>query len=204
MGKKNEVFPEREPFADLSAAPIQSLCKRKGFSEFLNALVKRVPPFSTISPGWRVYVPIGKSAGLPPWKQTELILNLRYKAGTFKRFAECEGAYNLFSEFFGARYFDKLQRCYECALSLEAGRIAGRLQSRLAEQLSPVDYESQIEDLHQQIFADCIWPPVQFLLDVFNEIAIRFIGNGTPLRFYDHVIRWNTQRIGGEREGREL
>ena len=70
MGQKNEVFPEREPFVDLSPAPIQSLCKRKGFSEFLDALVKRVPPFSTISPGWRVHVPIGQSAGLPPWKQT--------------------------------------------------------------------------------------------------------------------------------------
>ena len=44
-------------------------------------------------------MPIGQSAGLPPWKQTELILNLGYKAGTFKRFGEREGAYDLFSKF---------------------------------------------------------------------------------------------------------
>src|SRR5262249_37170522 len=156
---KNEVFPESEPFADLSAAQIQSLCKRKGFSQFLDALVKRVPPFSTISLGWRVHLAIGRSADLPPWRQTELVLNLGFKAGTFRKFAQSEGAYDLFSEFFGTRYFDKLQQCYERALSLEAGRISRRLQSRLAEQLPPVDYESRIEDLRQQIFVDDIWPP---------------------------------------------
>jgi hypothetical protein len=110
----------------------------------------------------------------------------------------------LFSEFFGAKYFDKLQRCYERALSVEAERILLRLQGRLAQQLSPADYESVIEDLRQRLHVDRAWPPTQLILDVFNEIAIRFVGNGTPLRLYKQVIVWNTQRNGRDRESREF
>jgi hypothetical protein len=191
-------------FAGLSAAPLQALAGRKGFTEFLDALAKRAPAFSNISVGVRHHLAIGRFANVPVWELTEFYMNLGFKAGAFRKFAEGEGVYGLFSEFFCAKYFDKLQRCYGRALSVEANRILRRLQCGLPKKLPPLGCESVVNDLVQRLMSDRVWPPTQLILDVFNEIAIRFVGNGTPLRLYQHVITWNTQRNGCERESREF
>jgi hypothetical protein len=79
-----------------------------------------------------------------------------------------------------------------------------RLQGRLVQQLSQADYQSVIDDRFQQMVAHCIWPPRQIILDVLNEIAIRFLGNGAPPRLYQHVIIWNTDREDHHRESRKF
>jgi hypothetical protein len=84
-----------------------------------------------------------------------------------------------------------------------ADRILRRLQGRLVEQLSQAD-QSVIDDRFQQMVAHRIWPPRQILLDVLNEIAIRFLGNGAPPRLYQHVIIWNTDREAHHRESRKF
>ena len=195
-----------DQLADLSV-PIHALSKRKGFAEFAAALVTHAPAFSTMRLGWYINLP------LPGRPRPEICpggglmgfnLGLGFRAGTFRKFAEINQANDLFSEFFGTKYFDKLQHCYERALSLEANRILRRLQGRLVQRLSPADYRSIVDDLYHRIREDRAWPPTQLILDVFNQIAIRFVGNGTPLRIYEHVIIWNTQRTDSERETREF
>jgi hypothetical protein len=195
-----------DQFADLSA-PIHALAKRKGFAGSLAALVTRAPAFSTMSLGWYMHLVIpGRpvkeiSPGAGP---IGFNLKLGFKADTFSKFAEREGVHGVFAEFFGPKYFDKLQHCYERALSAEANRILRHLQGRLAQQLLPTDYQSVIDDLCQRIMGNRAWPPTQLILDVFNQIAIRFVGNGTPVRIYEHVIIWNTQRNDSDQQTRDF
>jgi hypothetical protein len=59
-----------------------------------------------------------------------------------------------------------------------------RRQHELAKQLSLEEYEWVTNDLCQWILSHDRCPLKQLILDVFNEIAIRFTGNGTPERFY--------------------
>jgi hypothetical protein len=197
------VLPAADRLADLSAQPIYALTKRKEFAEFLEALVKRAPVFSNVNLSCRFMLPLDGSYHCDPVERLTFPIRLRFKGGTFRKFAERQGVYDLFLEFFGGKYFDKLQRRYERALSLEADRILRRRQRELAEQLSLVEYERVTNDLCRWIFSHDRCPPTQLIVDVFNEIAIRFTGNGTPERFYQHVIYLNMQRTDCERETRE-
>jgi hypothetical protein len=197
------ALPAPDRWADLSAQPIYALTKRKAFAEFLVALVKRAPVFSNMRLSCCFNLLVDGFYHCDPVERLTFPIRLGFKAGTFRKFAEREGVYDLFLEFFGGQYFDKLQFCYERALSLEADRILRRRQRELAEQLSLVEYERVTNDLRRWIFSDDRWPPTQLIFDVFNEIAIRFTGNGTPERFYQHVIYWNMHRTDCERETRE-
>ena len=153
--------------------------------------------------GFRSYIHVG--AEPPAARQyPKFYIELGFKRDTFGAFAQSQGVHGLFSEYFGPRYFDKLQERYKQALSAEATRILERLQSQLAEQLSSSDYEKLIDNVMHRIWAPPVWPPSQLILDVFNEIAIRFIGNGTPVRFYRYVIDSNLQRNDGEAQTREF
>ena len=198
MSKKHNAFGRLD---DHSLVEFAELMSKRGL---LDTLVKRAPVFTKMSLGWYINLPTipGRPAKeVSPGAGPEgFTLKFGFKAGEFSEFAKRERFYGVFAEFFSAKYFDKLQRCYEGALSLEANRILRRLQGRLAQQLPRTAYESLIDDLHQQIQAGHVWPPRQIILDVFNEIAFRFMGNGAPLRLYKHVIIWNTQRNGFEEE----
>ncbi len=202
MSKKHDAFGRLD---DHSLVEFAELIWKRGL---LDTLAKRVPAFSKFSVGVTVRVRISQdplaptpeiSPGLGPIGPT---LDLRFKADEFRKFAKREGVDGIFAEFFSLRYFDKVQRRYENALSLEATRILRRLQRRLTKQLSSIDYEREMRDLANGIGNEG-WPPRKIFRDVFNEIAIRFLGNGAPLRLYQHVIIWNMDR-GDDREGREF
>jgi hypothetical protein len=189
--------------ADRSLAEFADLIHKKGF---LDTLVRRAPAFSNFAVGFTVrfspdpLAPTPEIApGLGPIGPT---LKLGFKARQFQKFARREGVEGLFAEFFSAKYFDELQRRYQSALSLEATQIVRRLQRRLTKQLSSSDYEREMRDLANGRGNER-WPPRKIFRDVFNEIAIRFLGNGTPLWLYQHILTGNADRVD-DREGREF
>jgi hypothetical protein len=131
------------------------------------------------------------------------MLKFGFKADEFNKFTEGEQVHSIFSDFFGAKYFSKLQRRYEGALSLEGGSnfaasarppswaaVAGR---------SKRDRWSVSADGCPPHLAPEANPPRRL-----NEIAIRFRGNGAPPRLYQHVIIWNTDREDHHRESRKF
>jgi hypothetical protein len=202
MSKKQDAFGRLD---DHSLVEFAELIWKRGL---LETLAKRAPAFSKFTTGVTVQLPVSPdpsaptpeiSPGLGPIGPT---LKLGFKGGEFRRFAKREGVDGVFAEFFSAKYFDKLQRRCESALSLEATRILRRLQRRLTRQLSSADYEREMSDLANGIGNDG-WPPRKIFRDVFNEIAIRFLGNGAPHHLYQHVIIWNTNR-GDDRESSEF
>src|SRR5438552_13187464 len=145
MSKRHDAFGRLD---DHSLVEFAELIWKRGL---LDTLVKRAPAFSNIRLGWYMHLPTvpGRPAkeispGAGPQGFT---LKLGFKAGEFSKFAKREGIHGVFAKFFSAKYFGKLQRCYEGALSLEANRILRRLQGQLAQQLSRLDYESLIDDL---------------------------------------------------------
>ena len=201
MSKKHDAFVR---LGDCSLAEFAEFIRKRAF---LDTLAKRAPAFSNFTPGIRLSLPVSPdpsaapeiSPGLGPIGPT---LKLGFKAGEFQKFAQREGVDGAFAEFFSAKYFDKMQRRYANALSLEATRILRRLQRRLTKQLSSTGYEREMRDLADGIGSEG-WPPRKIFRDAFNEIAIRFLGNGAPLRLYQHIIIWNTGRED-DREGREF
>jgi hypothetical protein len=195
MSKKNDAFGR---LGDRSLAEFAELIRERGF---LDTLVKRAPAFSNFAIGVTLKLPVPRnpsaaeiSPGLGPIGPT---LKLGFKAGEFQKFAKREGVDGDFAEFFSAKYFDKVQRRYANALSLEATRILQRLQRRLTKQLSPADYEREMRDLANATNEG--WPPRKIFWDVFNEITIRFLGNGAPHRLYKHIVVLNADR-GNDQE----
>ena len=174
----------------------------------LDKFVKRVPPFSKMSLGWYMHLPVILDRPAreiyPGAGPVGFRLKLGFKANEFCRFAKREGVHDIFADFFSTKYFHKLQRRYECALSLEADRILRHLQGRLAQQLSPDNYQNVIDDLCRHISADNGWPPRQIILDALNEIAIRLLGNGAPHRLWQHVVNWNMDRGDDTKSGEFL
>ena len=202
MSKNHDAFGTLD---DRSLVEFAEFIWKRGL---LDTLAKRAPAFSKVTVGWRVQLPVSVdpsapkpeiSPGLGPIGPT---LKLGFKPGEFRKFAKRERVDGVFAKFFSAKYFDKLQRRYESALSLEATRILRRLQRRLTKQLSSADYEREMSDLADGIRNEG-WPPRKIFRDVFNEIAIRFLGNGAPHRVYQHVIIWNTE-LGDDRESSEF
>jgi hypothetical protein len=149
-----------------------------GSEAFLDTLVKRAPAFWKLTLGCYMNVPTIPSRPAkeisPGAGSLGFMLKLGFKANEFNKFTETERVHSIFSDFFGAKYFSKLQRRYEGALSLEADRILRRLQGRLVQQLSQVD-QSVIDDRFQQMVAHRIWPPRQILLDVLTRSPFGFL-----------------------------
>jgi hypothetical protein len=199
---------KKHAFGTLTDRSLAEFADRIHKRGFLDTLVRRAPAFSNFAVGITKQLPVSPdplvpvpeiAPGLGPIGPT---LKLGFKTGQFQKFARRERVEGLFAEFFDAKYFDKLQRRYQSALSLEATRILRRLQCRLTKRLSSADYEREMRDLANGIGNEG-WPPRKIFRDVFNELAIRFLGNGAPLWLYQHIITVNTDRVD-DREGREF
>jgi hypothetical protein len=199
---------KKHAFGTLTDRSLAEFADRIHKRGFLDTLVRRAPAFSNFALGITKQLPVSPdplvpvpeiAPGLGPIGPT---LKLGFKTGQFQKFARRERVEGLFAEFFDAKYFDKLQRRYQSALSLEATRILRRLQCRLTKRLSSADYEREMRDLANGIGNEG-WPPRKIFRDVFNELAIRFLGNGAPLWLYQHIITVNTDRVD-DREGREF
>src|SRR5512133_2754170 len=92
-----------------------------GSEAFLDTLVKRAPAFWKLTLGCYMNVPTIPSRPAkeisPGAGSLGFMLKLGFKADKFNKFTEGERVYSIFSDFFGAKYFSKLQRRYEGALS---------------------------------------------------------------------------------------